>query len=344
MADDYWSDSPYAGDWSAGAFAPPGVIWLGDIPLDRARELVATGDWTVIGAPLPPLPAPTIAAPPPTTPAPEPTGSGEIPDMPWPQPTEPGGAGVDIEPGVETPPDYPLDTPTARPVGPVNPVDVSGGPEGSGGSFGIGAPPPLGGASFPPMRPMPRDTRGPRRGSPASGGYSIDDYRRQVERAQRDTIYRQRRPPPAPQIFEGEIIGPPDIAPAPPRVPRIPRPSGPLPGIGLPAPPPPRDRVSWRNRRARVPYSSPRGDKVARRRRVPAATLARAQRDYDWDVVRNAALFWAHDWDGADDAYANEIRESLARVESFFDRCRGSPPGLDTSADTSGSDEPTQGD
>jgi hypothetical protein len=47
-------DSPYAGDWSAGAFAPPGVIWVGEIPLPVARELVDQG-WTVVGQPLPPL-------------------------------------------------------------------------------------------------------------------------------------------------------------------------------------------------------------------------------------------------------------------------------------------------
>lgn len=55
MADDYYGDSPYARDWSLGAFAPPGLIWLGDIPLPVARELVAGGA-QVYGQPLPPLP------------------------------------------------------------------------------------------------------------------------------------------------------------------------------------------------------------------------------------------------------------------------------------------------
>ena len=67
--------SPYARDWSFGAFAPPGLIWVGDIPLPEARDLVAAG-WTVVGEALPaPAPEPTPQLEPP--PGPPPPGQPE---------------------------------------------------------------------------------------------------------------------------------------------------------------------------------------------------------------------------------------------------------------------------
>jgi hypothetical protein len=92
--------SPYAGDWSAGAFAPPGVIWVGDIPLDRAYGLVDQG-WTVVGEPLP-----TLAG--------EASGGGSL--GPPPTPGQPQG------------PDTPTPPTGADPAGPVVPQPSGQGP------------------------------------------------------------------------------------------------------------------------------------------------------------------------------------------------------------------------
>lgn len=100
MADDYTSDSPYAGDWSAGAFGPPGVIWIGEIPLPRAYELVAQG-WEVVGQPLPPIPPVDVAPPPPSdidivTPPPPDAETGGVHEAP---------PDFNVPPGAARPPD-----------------------------------------------------------------------------------------------------------------------------------------------------------------------------------------------------------------------------------------------
>lgn len=142
MPDQYSSDSPYAGDWSFGAFAPPGVIWIGEIPLDQARVLVDNG-WNVVGQPLPPpvvasaepaLPLPPPEPPPQLTPPPGPPPPGQPepindpiiePRTPiTPEPLPPVGEPTlppqpQLPPPVEVPPPFgeplPPDIPTVPP-------------------------------------------------------------------------------------------------------------------------------------------------------------------------------------------------------------------------------------
>jgi len=123
VPDDSYSggDSPYAWDWSAGAFAPPGVIWLGEIPLPVAQELVAQGGWDVIGQPLPSMPSmPSTSPPAPTSP----------PNLSLPPPSEPGAVSPPPSSGSDeggpeeaAPPDFDVPLPSEPP--PVQaPVEV----------------------------------------------------------------------------------------------------------------------------------------------------------------------------------------------------------------------------
>lgn len=187
--DEFGAPSPYASDWSLGAaLGSVGVIWLGDIPLPQAREIVAAGG-QVYGQPLPPEAPPAVEMPPPspappasppaTQPPPvEPApplegevipGPGSDPrtifedygDVPF-DPEDPAHRGyrpiIEGEPG--PPPPRGIGRPTRAPDLPIPPWVLRGLPRGAIGGIGgviIGAtfPEELGSGELP-FPPIPR--------------------------------------------------------------------------------------------------------------------------------------------------------------------------------------------
>ena len=218
-------DSQYASDWSIGeTLGSIGIIWVGEIPLPTARDLVAAG-WDVVGAPLPP---PDVAQPPPDVAQP-PRGDSA-------PPTDLGG------PEETAPPQF--DQPLPQEAPPVNAPAL----------------PPLEGEYIPaaPSEPPPMEPQ-----PPIEGQYDVFGPRNPYDwrKARRTAAKRERifgpnpankRPPPLPER------PPPADIPEMPRLPRLPLPRIPgpasviidailnptVPGSGeLPFPPIPRVEI-----------------------------------------------------------------------------------------------------
>lgn len=203
---DEYSDSPYASDWSFGAFAPPGVIWVGEIPLPRARELVDEG-WTVVGQPLPAVDAmpasPSTWPPMPSEPPLPITSTAEPTEQPT-LPPSTGGA-----PASSTPPPDTSQYGGPEEVAPPTDFDV---PRTPLPSEPVNRPP----ATIPPPPPVEGEyiPRGPQPDPEAPRGVTIDQYP------------PRQRIPGSPKIPRGKRVRPiknipPRDIPAPPRAPPV---------------------------------------------------------------------------------------------------------------------------